>query len=144
MPVVLVDGEQLGERVGAGPEHDGRVDAPVQHLVAVATAGGPGPGARPAAGESPADVALEGEPSDVELASPQRGLVPLLLQPPGPGHRRLPLGPRARQHVRLVPRRGDPQGAGAPEPPGRPRREPEERRRGGGGEGEQQPPGCGG
>jgi hypothetical protein len=132
MPVVLVDGEQLGESVGAGPEHDGRVDAPVQHLVAAATAGGPG--ARSAAGEAPAHVALEGEPSDVELASAQL-LVRLLLQPPG--HHGLPLGPRARQHVRFIPRSGEPQGA--PEPLGRPW-EPEKRRAGGG----EQPPGGGG
>jgi hypothetical protein len=134
MPVVLVDGEQLGERVGAGRENDGRVDAPVQHLVAVATTAG-GPGARSAAGEATADVALEGEPSDVELASRQR-LVPLLLQPPR--NRRLTLGPRTRQHVRLSPRRGDLRGA--PEPAGRPR-EPEERRCGGG---EHTPGGGGG
>lgn len=100
MPVVVVDGEELGEGVGAGAEHDGRVDAAVEHLVAVPAAG---PGAPAPAGEpSSAHVALEGEPADVDLAAPDRPLG-LLLQPPARRH--LPLGPRPGEHVGLLRRR---------------------------------------
>lgn len=79
MPVVLVDGEELGERVGAGAEHDGRVDAAIQHLVPP-IASGASPTAA-ATGEAAGHVALEGEPADVELAAPERVHRELLQQP---------------------------------------------------------------
>ena len=53
------------------------------------------------AGEAPAHIDLEGDPTDVEPAPPRR-LVPQLLKPPRQHRPRFT--PGARQHVRLAPR----------------------------------------
>jgi len=53
------------------------------------------------AGEAPAHIDLEGDPTDVQLAPPRR-LVPRLLKPPRQHRPRFI--PGARQHVRLAPR----------------------------------------